>query len=325
MSIFSSPDFLVLYLKHLPLGEVAKCRLICKRWNEVISLTSGPIGRAWHFWRSSYSLFVPKVMTLDFISHRLLLSKGCWNVDLALDIARLMSIRRDQRRLEMLVEEGLMNMEQLETVRRVRRRSSDDLLQNAGILALRERLITPEQAATISSAMFTYYGIIALREGLITPEQVAAMPNDQYVMYLLNDNGLAALRERLITLEQANEMPDPFYLAYLFGTMRGIVALREGLITPEQVRDMPESGYLWWLFNDNGITALREGLVIPEQVSAMPTQLYVENLFCNEHVITALRATGTFGERLITPEQVAAMPNASNVIDIISLLSSSIL
>ncbi len=280
--IFYSPDFLVLYLKHLPLGEVAKCRLICKRWNEIISFISG---RAWYFWRMSYEAFVKKLMSTLDGPYRILLSRGVWNVDFTLDIVRLFSKYRFKRHFEIFVKEGMMTGDQLENVRRISRTwaHGDDYLKH----------------------LLCDSGIIALRERLITIEQVIAMPTTNYLTCLLNFNGIAALREHLITPEQVIDMSHSNYVGYLFDNNYGIVALREGLITPKQIRDMPNFVYLLYLFkNVNGITALRERLITPEQVAAMPSANYVESLFLNVNGITALR------KGLITPEQVASLPSA---------------
>ncbi len=254
MSLFEYTDILFLILKHFPAGEIAKCRLVNKKWCDVISNT-----RAVHFWRSSYQSFITEVMTLER-SYRLLLARGVWDVDCALDIMRLLSIPEDHRHPELLVEERLMTMEQLEAVRQIRRFNflGDDI-------------------GGADKYLHQNLAIIALRERLITPDQVSSMPDHVFVDCLFwNENGIAALREGLITPEQVRDMPNSNYVNYLFYSKNGITALRERLITPDQVRDMPDSDYLYYLFdNDYGITALRATdasgarLVTPEEIAAL--------------------------------------------------------
>ena len=72
-------------------------------------------------------------------------------------------------------------------------------------------MITPEQAKEIHSSQYYYNlsllltpnGLIALREGLITPEQAKGFCHSG-LSDLLTPNGLTALRrEKLLTVEQA--------------------------------------------------------------------------------------------------------------------------
>ncbi len=244
MNIFEIPDLLVLVLKHLPPGEIARCRLVNKKWCDVISNDRGPSGRAFHFWRSSYFSFVEKVMTLRN-PYRLLFAQGhgAWNVDFTLDIVRLLSTRFYQRSPKMLVEEGLMTVEQIEAVRQF---LSDNTLAcfllDGGVIALREHLVIPEQVVTMRIGCAHLWNL------------------------LCHDNGITALREGAITLEQVHNISSSVYVGYLFNNDNGIAALREGLVTPEQVSDLPNYLYVKELLTDNGITALRNRLITPEQI-----------------------------------------------------------
>ncbi len=138
-----------------------------------------------------------------------------------------------------------------------------------GILALREKLITIEQASKLGylriQHLLTDHGIVALREKLITIEQAIKM-NGKQIKYLTQDNGILALREKLITIEQAIKM---YYLDMKYLTTdNGILALREELITIEQASKM-SSQYTKLLTSDNGIFALREKLITIEQAKRM--------------------------------------------------------
>ncbi len=168
----------------------------------------------------------------------------------------------NQRHPEMLVEEGLITMEQLEAIRRVPKvvewgwGADYYLLQNAAI--------------------------IALQEHLITPEQVAAMPMSNYVEELFNNvHGINALRAKLITPEQIIAMASSDYVKFLFLNVNGIDALREGLITPEQVAAMPHAAYLLMLFDSHlglGIYALRKHVMNVEDVASLNHALEIPNL-----------------------------------------------
>ncbi len=313
MEILNS-DLLVQCLKYLSPGNLALCRLVCKRWCEIISVISGR-GRAHHFWRSSYLDFVNKVMTLD-ISYRLLCAQNKWTVDLTLDIARLLAIPKEKRTDKMLVEEGLMTTEQIVTVSKFMKRKAigwDILLQfNNLLIALRECLVTPEQMESLINIEFCYtyfrreYVIVALREKLITIDQFVAFP--MHLSELLRTyRGIILLRENLITIDEIFAFPNSNYVNFLTMNDWGIYALRatntsadgrKRLITPEQIRAMPNSLYLLYLFNYCGLYALREGLITPEQVAALPSCDCVQFLFMNERGFNALK------NGLLTPEQV---------------------
>ncbi len=273
MNILESADLVVLVLKHLPPGEIARCRSVNKKWCDVISNS-----RANQFWKSSYFTFVSKVMILD-LPYRLLFAQGRWNVDFTLDIVRLLSTPFHQRRSEMLLKEGLLTEEQFEAMRRI---WSDNaftcFLVDRGLIALREHLINPWQVVTIqiydTSYLWTLFhydrGISALREGLITLEQLHNMPTSIYVHYLFNnDKGTATLRERLITPEQVANMPNHFYVRNLFNNNNGITALRAKLIIPEQVVNMPSYYYVQELLTNDGIRALRSKRITPEQIAKL--------------------------------------------------------
>jgi len=96
-----------------------------------------------------------------------------------------------------------------------------------------QAVLTPAQVATMSIEYVPYLladgGIIALRERLITPEQAAAMPTAKHLSCLLYNNSIQALRERLITPEQAAAMPTAFHITFLIAINSSIQALREGL------------------------------------------------------------------------------------------------
>ncbi len=111
------------------------------------------------------------------------------------------------------------------------------------MIALREKLLTIEQAANIFGGLrelLSDIGLVALRESLITPKQAKRLylyrkKSDKHnnLSDLLTPNGFIALREKLFTVEQA---------AHICGDLRallsdiGLVALRESLITPEQLK-----------------------------------------------------------------------------------------
>jgi len=150
-----------------------------------------------------------------------------------------------------------------------------------------QAVLTPAQVATMSIEYVPYLladgGIIALRERLITPEQAAAMPTAKHLSCLLYNNSIQALRERLITPEQAAAMPTAFHITFLIAINSSIQALREGLITPEQAASMPSADHLLYLLEDNsGIQALREGLITPEQAAAIQSSNDVRKFIMNK-------------------------------------------
>jgi hypothetical protein len=110
-------------------------------------------------------------------------------------------------------------------------------------------------------------GLDALREHLITPEQATEMPTDDHLWALVS-GGLDALREHLITPEQAAKMPTSDHLLELFRE-EGLDALREHLITPEQAAKMPTDDHLKILLSKEGLYALNNGLITPAQLIAL--------------------------------------------------------
>lgn len=249
-AILDTPDVLFLILRHLPLGDVARLRLVSKAWNKVIVDTHSAA-----LWRGSYASFVHRVMTLTR-GYRRFAARGFWDADFTLDIVRWVSIPRNQRLTEMLVTEGLMTEKQYEHVRQIIPREDDRtfddyLVDNTGLIALRAKFINPDQISQKNASRLEEFfrsgnGIFALYERLITMDQVLAMPNSAYVHYLLvNPNGITALREGLITADQAMRLPSYRHLYHLFddGNL-GIIALREGLVTPVQLTNMAESEYV---------------------------------------------------------------------------------
>lgn len=184
------------------------------------------------------------------LAHRLLLARGVWDVDCALDIERMVRVYVDDRRPEMLLEEGLMTVEQLESVRCIPH---------------------PGSFAGAEYRLLCDCGIIALRERLFNIEQLKNLPNDDYMRALLSFNGIAAVREHLITLEQVIAAPTA---GHLFGIFRTNAyandALRQHLVTIEQVMAVPNSFYLELFFSHKDVlNVLSEGLITLEEIAAL--------------------------------------------------------
>ncbi|MBA2649786.1 MAG: hypothetical protein H0U75_09390 [Legionella sp.] len=178
-----------------------------------------------------------------------------------------------------------------------------------GLIALFEKLITPEQAKAMPASLYVHYlltvnGLAALREKLITPEQAAAFPSAFYLKHLLTTHGLTALREQLITIEQVATVGFDF-LSYLL-TEHGLIALREQLITIKQIVPIPSAYYLKFFLTEHGLTALREKLIVIEDAALMPNFYWLDYVLTESGLI-ALR------EQLITIKQIASIPNTSYI------------
>jgi hypothetical protein len=90
-------------------------------------------------------------------------------------------------------------------------------------------------------------GIVALTERLITPEQAGEIKRNhpenyiytEYLDALFSQNGLNALRNGLIQLNEANAMATPRHLNALLSDRRYLDALRAGRITVEEINQIP--------------------------------------------------------------------------------------
>lgn len=178
------------------------------------------------------------------------------------------------------------------------------LTTDGGILALREKLITSKQAAAMSATAIAHLtsanGILALREGLITLEQANAMPNADLLEPLITDGGILALREGLITLEDVAVFPCyKASIMHLLTTANGLLALREGLVTVKQAAAVFDVGFVKALTTDNGILALREKLITTAQAANMCTSLRWRLMTTNNGIVE-LRKGLTF------PKQAAS-------------------
>ena len=175
-------------------------------------------------------------------------------------------------------------------------------------MALREKIITPEQIIKFSSSyhywpeLLSDSGLEALRHGFITFEQAICCDN---ISRVISKNGMIAFHENLITMEQAILVKELDYLLSDFG----LQALRENLITPAQAKNVyymagagGRYGNLRYLMSENGLIALREKLITPEQ--AAPIQDL--NVLLSSFGLQALR------EGLITPEQAKEIYHSGN-------------
>jgi hypothetical protein len=190
------------------------------------------------------------------------------------------------------------------------------LLSDFGLQALRENLISPEHAKLIShnskdhamSDFLNQNGLAALREKLITMEQIVEMyclanreRNYSAVSLLFTPNGLTALREKLIIPHHAARIPGLDSLL----SDQGLQLLRERIITSEQVVvivhgksrfDSEKRTRVDAFLSENGIFALRNKLLSPQEASNIEI---LDDLFRSKFGIEALEA------KLITPIQAA--------------------
>lgn len=194
-----------------------------------------------------------------------------------------------------LLQEGLITSDQAILFRH----PSPDLkhlLSSNARNALKERLISPEQASMVSNntlgVLLSNAGVDALRNGVITVEQAKlfclsksnfGIRSYETLEYLLGPNGIIALKEKLITPEQACLISPETITALV--SNEGLVALRERLITAEQAKLFYQSNngsgpynLLKYLFVPNGFLALRTKLITPEQACMIPFPIINELL-----------------------------------------------
>lgn len=155
------------------------------------------------------------------------------------------------------------------------------LLNRHGYTALREKLFSlsdvklfrphyfpgmrPED---LIATLLSEQGVNALRNKLITPEQAAAFKEDRSLKSILSPAGLNALKEGLITCEQASgfyhsgSISGPHNNLNLLLSPNGILLLRAKVLTPEQACVMPELESMLRLNPIHLIRALQDKIVI---------------------------------------------------------------
>jgi hypothetical protein len=151
-------------------------------------------------------------------------------------------------------------------------------------------------------------GIIALREKLITP---ATAPYIDNLRALLSDIGLGALREKLISLEQAKGLyhsgssTGPFSNLPALLSTNGILALRNKYITPEQAAYVSD---IKTLLSDQAIWLLHQGYLSfasypNEKIRNAHKLITAIPYLCNEFGKTMLE------EKLLNQTQAEKIPN----------------
>lgn len=88
------------------------------------------------------------------------------------------------------------------------------LTSDCAIIAIKSELITQKYIMKIVSSNINYLipilshnGIIALKKKLITLDQMASIPNIGHLIHLLSDNGIEALENGKLTIENAIKLP----------------------------------------------------------------------------------------------------------------------
>lgn len=214
---------------------------------------------------ADYEDFVIRIQKLPEKFQRLILNEQ-WKLDLAEDIQKHLELTPEQR------QEKLLTPEQVA------------LLEDPNLFGNNDPQIMAEYGSGYVNVLLDDNGVIALREKLITPEEAVTYENTSPLYLILSDDGLSALREKLITHEQASRMGEAT-LNCLFdphSRTNGLIALREKLITPDQILLLepgPRPTYrIQELLSDKGLKALREKLITPEQAAQTPNAKALKKL-----------------------------------------------
>src|SRR3990167_5330489 len=116
------------------------------------------------------------------------------------------------------------------------------------LLDRQSKFISDEQAVLMPTVFYldallsVPYGVMALKENLITPEQAAQMRCSEYISTLLCRYGVESLRKSLITQEDATKIL-PGHLKCLLMNGR-IEALKLKLITFEEIKKLESASML---------------------------------------------------------------------------------
>lgn len=267
-------DIFVLVIQNLNPVEVAKCRQVCKRWCEVLSRG---IHSVW-FWNASYDEFLNHVQGARTRQYwkmlRTYLSNGVWNVGMAWDIVDWWRADIEKRKVIFMKHCGFNIEERRKLKRSVHFCLNAFLRSDIMFVALYEGLITIDEILRLGTVygrclLCSIHGLDALREKLISVEQASSMPssNHLYDLFFGQNRGLTALREGLITVEELQAMPHRWFIFFLF--RHGFQAFQEKLITAVEVSKMPlrlTTPQLW----DIIFIALRENKITIAEISAIP-------------------------------------------------------
>ncbi len=288
------PDILVMILVHLSAREVARSRLVCKVWLEIISYPTSALsqrGRAQHLWGCAFSQFPTQIANLKPYGHLL----AHQPLPRTLFISRLLHATNFRQslysrttkqenfrdRAQILVQQGILTPEQAQ---RYDLMTVETLARDDALVAMAERLITPDQIDILRHRLGRCHPVMEERilqrmirflfeKALLkfTPDQWLAVPNPSYLYYMIETcHGQNALSHGLITLNQLAAFPDLHYVSNLFYDPHGYDGLKTGLFTPEQVAALPTPYHVTWIVRA-GFSALQEGHITMEQVAASQT------------------------------------------------------
>ena len=259
MEIVPITDVNVIFymLKFLVPRDVCKCRLVCRKWKNLIS--EGPY--AMKFWKGECYLHFIDALSILESQHRKLIADGTWTMDFGLEILHIVKFKDVEDRISILFPD-----------------------QNFKSLSF-------ENALALTSLCTYSDGIIAFKEGLINMHDMQSFPNFEYIQCLFeNPKGLIALRKRLITPKQIALFHNHNHVRYTFNTDYGLTCLEEGLITPGHIASISNCLYIKYMFsNISMLIALRKGLINPKEIiSCSSGPLYFDYVLKEEKLLYAL-------------------------------------
>ncbi len=238
----------------------------------------------------SYEEFVNSMKLLPEELKILVLEK-VYSLPFARDIDRLCHLNVVQRQAELLSVDDINLMPQQERIDYL------DALLSApyGIMALKEKLITPAQIANMQNCeyireLLSKNGLMALRKGLIAPEIANGIRSPTHCHYVFKEYGLIALSENLISIEQINKFSQARCLKILF-SQQGLKALKESIITPDEASKTRRASILKALLEENGIMALKLQLISVEKADNFFSHNELKNYI--NHLIDALKSNSS--------------------------------
>jgi hypothetical protein len=270
----------------LPIRQKLHLQTTSKNWSRLLKNDM--------LWRqagaNSYEEFVNSMKLLSE-ELKILVLEDVYSLPFARDINRLCHLNVVQRQSELLSDDDINLMPQHERIDYLHALLSVPY----GIMALKEKLITPAQIANMRCCgyireLLSKNGLIALRRELITPEIANGIRSPTHCHYVFKEYGLIALSENLISIEQINKFSQARCLKILF-SQQGLKALKESIIAPDEASKTRRASILKALLEENGILALKLKLISVEKADSFFSHNELENHIT--HLIEPLKSNSS--------------------------------
>lgn len=228
--------------------------------------------------------------------------------------------------------EDLLTLDQINAIKNAAKGPSTltDLISPRGICALREKLITPQQAISLRSSIFNnaYCPDVlkALRNKLITIDQIISL-DDALGALLYNDElkdpygrktygGYRLLEMGLIKIDVVMKLP--FHCQSDLLKPNGLTIIAEGLATLEQ---LIKTNCIGFIISEPGVTILRERLLTIDQLNDV-IETRIKNFGSNSS-ISHLISTSTVAALRSGQVSIHALKSTQNLYALIPTVPGS--